>query len=285
MRCLKPVLVPDVGFVPCGQCIPCRLNYARQWSIRIMDEAKMSKKSCFLTLTYDEDHLPANRSVAKREVQLFLKRLRKAVAPDKIRFFASGEYGEHYQRPHYHLALFGIDVDSPVFVDRHYSPKRKVFYARMPVWSNGFVAVGHLTVDSANYIAGYMVKKIKGKDAKEHYKNLGIESEFALMSRRPGIGGDFLEKQGQHLKEVDFCVCKGRKQPLPRYYRNKLFSEDERDALLMKKKSDEFDKWLADQENGVKYEYLTPEQEEEKRIQFERNFNARRNLKEKPLND
>lgn len=287
MKCLNPLVLPKVGPVPCGQCVACRLNYARQWSIRIMDEAKMSKKSCFLTLTYDEEHLPANRSIAKREVQLFLKRLRKAVAPDKIRFFASGEYGEHYQRPHYHLALFGIDVDSPVFVDRHYSAKRKVFYARMPVWSNGFVAVGHLTVDSANYIAGYMVKKIKGKDAKDHYKKLGIEPEFALMSRRPGIGQTFLEVGGQHLKDVDFCVCKGRRTALPRYYRHKLWSDEERAELLEKKLIEERELWLKRVVSGQlpEEEHYSLQERVERMEQFNRNFNARRNLKEKPLND
>lgn len=284
MRCLKPISVNGALF-PCGQCIPCRLNYARQWSIRIMDEAKMSKKSCFLTLTYDEDHLPADRSICKREVQLFLKRLRKSVYPMKVRYFASGEYGEHYARPHYHLALFGIDVDSPVFLNRSYNHKRKVFYAQMAEWPNGFVAVGHLTIDSANYIAGYMVKKIKGKDAKAHYKELGIEPEFALMSRRPGIGQMFLSKYGDHIHDTDFVVVKGKKAPLPRYYRNKLFTDQERQDKALQEALEAYRRFVAKGLSAFSGEYISPELEQERCDQFVRNFNARRKLKEKPLND
>lgn len=285
MRCRKPIMLQTVGLVPCGQCIACRLNYARQWSIRLMDEAKMYDKTCFLTLTYDEEHLPADKSIHKVEVQNFMKRLRQVIEPVKVRYFASGEYGEHYARPHYHLALFGLDVTSSLFKDKVYNANRRVWTARMDEWKNGFVAVGNLTVDSANYIAGYMLKKVKGKDAKQHYIDLGIEPEFALMSRRPGIGGAYLDVQGQHLKDVDFCVCKEKRHPLPRYYRNKLFTKEERDFIQSQKRAKEYDQWLADQINGVKQEYLTPEQEQERRKQFERNFNARRQFTEKPLND
>lgn len=146
----------------------------------------------------------------------------------------------------------------------------------MAEWSNGFVAVGHLTIDSANYIAGYMVKKIKGKDAKAHYKELGIEPEFALMSRRPGIGQTFLNKYGDHIHDTDFVVVKGKKAPLPRYYRNKLFTDGERALMSLEK---------ARENVQLVGEYAAPDLVQERRDQFVCNFNARRKLKEKPLND
>lgn len=239
-----------------------------------MDEAKMyGDNCCFLTLTFNEDHLPENGSISKRDLQLFMKKLRKAVG--KVRFFACGEYGDKYARPHYHLALFGVPVDSPVFLDRVYNPKRRIWTCRMKEWPAGFAAVGHLTVDSANYIAGYMVKKVKGKGAKEYYKKLCKEPEFALMSRRPGIGSEFLKEHAERLHDLDFMVAKGVRYPLPRYYRDKLFTDEEKSLKSFNN--------LKEQVGVPVYE--SPEMIRLRREQFVLNFNARRELKEKPLND
>jgi hypothetical protein len=94
--------------VPCGQCTGCRLERSRQWAIRCFHEASLYENNCFITLTYSEQFLPADRSVSVREFQLFMKRLRKKYGPG-IRFFACGEYGEKFSRPHYHACLFNHD--------------------------------------------------------------------------------------------------------------------------------------------------------------------------------
>ena len=74
--------------IPCGKCIGCRLAHSRQWAVRCVHEASLHDRNCFLTLTFDDDHLPASGSVSVRDVQLFLKRLRKALSYQniKIRF-------------------------------------------------------------------------------------------------------------------------------------------------------------------------------------------------------
>lgn len=227
MKCLHKVRT-KYGYVDCGQCMACRLNYARMWAIRIMCEAKMHTEMCFLTLTYDDAHLPRPPSVIKRDLQLFFKRLRKKA---EIRYYAAGEYGDKYERPHYHVALFGVPIDSLLFLNRRYDPKKKVWFAYMKEWPFGHVAVGRLTEDSANYVARYITKKVKGKGSKSYYKEKGLEPEFCLMSRNPGIGLEFVQAYYNFLKNNKFLIFKGKKVALPRYFFEKVFTEEERKVL------------------------------------------------------
>jgi len=147
--CDRP-FVQGIKAFPCGQCMPCRINRRRLWSNRILLESCKHEKSAFLTLTYAPEFLPENGSLQPRHLQLFLKRLRKELSPHKIRFFAVGEYGDQTWRPHYHLAVFGIDAFSTDIVRR--------------CWGMGHVMVGDLSRASAAYIAQYCTKKLTSKD-------------------------------------------------------------------------------------------------------------------------
>lgn len=244
MKCRFPISIKkpngEVVSVPCGQCVHCRLNKSRQWSIRMTHEQlKYGDKSCFLTLTYDDKHLPKDQSIHKEHVQKFLKRLRKELGVEKVRYFACGEYGENgvyyglvNGRPHYHLVLFGVPVDSPIFKNRHVhyeNGKPCGWHADLASWSDpktheyyGKVHVGTVTPESTNYVAGYLLKKVQGKGAKEYYDSLGIEPEFALMSRRPGIGADYVYGHYDYYSKHRFVTIKGVKYPLPRFYADKL---------------------------------------------------------------
>lgn len=167
------------GTVPfgCGQCLPCRINRRRQWMVRQVLESYGHEENCFVTLTYDEEHLPEGNGLSKRDVQLFLKKLRKAYYPRPIRFFACGEYGPATRRPHYHLSLFGLSSSS---FDTYHCRPCEWHVARC--WAKGFVSVGDFTAETAQYVAGYVVKKIEDRHIQHPVP------EFALMSRRPGIG-------------------------------------------------------------------------------------------------
>lgn len=79
--------------VPCGQCMGCRLEKARQWAVRCVHEAQMYKNNCFITLTYNDDNLPKSKSIDKKTVSDFMRKLRRKVKQKDIRFMASGEYG------------------------------------------------------------------------------------------------------------------------------------------------------------------------------------------------
>lgn len=222
MECVNKILIsrtpplPPIK-VPCGQCIACRLNRASDWATRIMHEKKMSGEACFVTLTYDEEHLTYSGDYAtlvKEDVQKFLKRLRKEVAPKKIRYYLCGEYGERGARPHYHLILFGLSKD---YAER----------VVPSVWLFGFVHVGGVTWDSASYVARYCTKLLTGPK-KEWYHERNILPEFSLMSRRPGIGASWLEKYGNEVKTHHNVVVKGRLTTPPRYYRDKVYEESDR---------------------------------------------------------
>ena len=221
MLCIRPLkLKGRQELVPCGQCCLCREQYAKQWAVRASVENLMHKKSVFLTLTYSDECLPKDRSVHKRDLQLFLKRLRKICFESKIRYFACGEYGETTHRPHYHLIVYGISKNDPVFKNmRGRSGECKA-------WPFGRCFVGDVSFQSCKYVAGYVAKKYKGKDALEHYKKLGVEPEFCLSSRRPGIGGTYFEKYQDVVFKKGYITISGKKYDIPKFFEDKKKQAD-----------------------------------------------------------
>lgn len=207
--------------LPCGKCIGCKLEHSRQWAIRCMHEKRMHSASAFLTLTYDNEHLPAGGTLVKRDLQLFMKRLRKQFG-NGVRFFACGEYGEKSLRPHYHVLLLSAD-----FMDRRPVNTRSANpYYTSPLlsklWTSGSHIIGNVDFESAAYVARYCTKKITGPKAADHYR--GREPEFLVMSRRPGIGTGYLEKFKSELYAHDNCIVNGAESSLPRFYDTKYAS-------------------------------------------------------------
>lgn len=221
--------------LPCGQCVGCRLEKSRQWAMRCMHEKRLHRVSSFVTLTYDNGHLPSDGSLKKRDLQLFMKRLRKKRGPG-VRFYACGEYGELNKRPHYHAILFGCD-----FPDRRvYSTAkgRTTFESDElhELWSAGRNVIGEVTFESAAYVARYVMKKITGPAAATHYADR--EPEFTVMSRRPGIGSGYYAQFGEEVRAHDSVVINGREVRPPRFYdsRTKLFDEDRFDLIRKRRK-------------------------------------------------
>ncbi len=225
--------------VPCGQCIGCRLEYARDWAVRCMHEASLHDENCFITLTYKDDELPKGASLDKKHCQDFLKRLRSRFDTKRIRYYLAGEYGDANLRPHYHACMFGFD-----FPDKKYWSTRegnKVWTSDKleETWSHGRTEVGSCTFESAAYVARYMVKKFKGpKEVMEKYYD-GLEPEFALMSRGGkdkdgkqtfGIAHDYYKKHGTEIHSHDSIIVNGREQKPPKYY-DSLF-EKKRPVLM-----------------------------------------------------
>lgn len=200
-----------------------------------MHEAKMHDENSFITLTYDDEHVPANYSVDVRELQLFNKRLRKSL-PQKIRFFACGEYGDQTLRPHYHSLIFGHS-----FPDKklHAVRNGKRYYksdALNELWPNGQLnEIADLTYESAAYVARYNLKKVSGDRADDHYSRISpvdgnvyrVKPEFVVMSRRPGIGATWFDQFGSDAFPSDFLIYEGRKHQPPKYYLLKLKEEEQ----------------------------------------------------------
>lgn len=208
--------------LPCGQCIGCRVQKAKEWALRCVHEASLHEENCFITLTYDDEHLPSPPSVNVGHFQKFIKRLRKRIAPKRIRYFHCGEYGERLRRPHYHALLFGYD-----FADRQ-DAGDGVFVSEIleNVWGKGYCTVGDVTFQSCRYVASYVTKKITGDKRWSHYLTVephtgeiqSIEPEYVTMSRRPGIGKGWLEKYGSDVYPDGYVVHDGVKHKPPRFY-------------------------------------------------------------------
>lgn len=198
-----PAEYPDIN-VPCGHCVGCRLDKSRQWADRMMLELDHSKTAIFVTLTYDPLNVPVACSLDdgsvlftldKRDVQLFMKRLRKTFDGREIRFYLAGEYGSETHRPHYHAILFGLSLDD--FPDR--KPVSKNSFGQFlyssekfyNIWKLGNVALAEVSWQTCAYVARYCVKKLGDDVSRETYESFGVLPEFSLMSRKPGIGGFF----------------------------------------------------------------------------------------------
>lgn len=207
--------------VPCGKCIGCKLEHSRRWAVRCMHEKRMHTDSCFITLTYDNDHLPPGGTLVKRDLQLFMKRLRKQFG-NGVRFFACGEYGEQSLRPHYHVLLLNKDFADkrPFKTGSEYTLFTSPLLSKL--WTHGNNALGSVTFDSAAYVARYCTKKITGPKAAAHYGNR--IPEFLVMSRRPGIGTAYLEKYKSEMYTHDNIIVNGVPTSIPRFYDEKYAS-------------------------------------------------------------
>ncbi|UYD39201.1 MAG: replication initiator protein [Wigfec virus K19_141] len=247
-RCYSPIEIPNKEradsflTVPCGQCIGCRLNRAEGWAARMMHEASLHEHNSFITLTYDDHHLPSHGSLTPDHITLFFKKLRKKLAGKKILYYYCGEYGENLSRPHYHLALFGYDF-SPDRTPHRETQSGTVY--RSPslekLWDKGFSEIGNLEYDSARYVAGYIQKKVNGTKAQSHYQQItqqgeiiDLHPEFARMSRRPAIGLNWINKYSSDIYNYDLCVVGDKKLRPPAYYDKWLKKTDEKKFIQIK---------------------------------------------------
>lgn len=214
--------------VPCGQCIGCRLERSRQWAVRCMHEASLHDEGCFLTLTYDDENLPVGNSLDKSHFQKFIRSLRKRTG-QKMRYFQCGEYGEQNFRPHYHALLFGFEPMDKEPISGSFWASRTL----EDIWGRGFVGGGDITFDSAAYVARYCLKKVTGEAAHDHYlrsdffgEAYWLQPEYVCMSRRPGIGREWIDKFKSDVYPHDNCIVNSFPSRPPRYYDNVLELDD-----------------------------------------------------------
>lgn len=258
MSCTSPVKLKDSEHTfPCGGCITCRMNYVKQWTIRCLMEAKNHMDTTFVTLSYNEENYPKNGSVSKRELQLFFKRLRKRVNKT-IRYFACGEYGEKTGRAHYHAIIFGMGQRETKTI--------------LEIWGKGFIKCGTSTAKSIAYTAGYIMKKIKGKEGKDIYKKNNLEPPFTLVSRRPGIGYYEIMNRKEELKNKDFVISEGKKFYHARYIKDKIFNEEEKITNREKWKK------TIEENNKIIYKKLGIENDILKQIKYEKEKNKQKDM-------
>lgn len=208
--------------VPCGSCVGCRLERARQWALRCMHESSLHDVNSFVTLTYSNEHLEPGASLRPRDFTLFMKRLRKKRGD--VRYFQCGEYGSKSGRPHHHALLFGVGFSDRV---RCRSSGSGEMLYRSPelegLWPYGDSYIGEVTFKSAGYIARYGLKKSDGVAA-------GVVGprfkSYLTMSRRPGIGAGWLDKYGSEVYAFDEVVVNGKVCKPPRFYDERYAREN-----------------------------------------------------------
>lgn len=230
MRCVSPISIKDPRArdgrtrltVPCAKCGACLANRRAQWSYRLAEELRHSSSAFFLTLTYSNESLSFDiksrlPTLVKRHTQLFMKRLRKQQAKitnEKIRYYGVGEYGSTTHRPHYHFILFNPVIDLLENVHE--------------IWKMGICHIGTVSASSIHYVTKYHVNV--NRDMQQHRN-----PEFAVMSRRPGIGHQYLKRVGvwHKYRRLPYVQSNGYKQAIPRYYKEKLFNTIEKDLMSL----------------------------------------------------
>lgn len=216
------------------------MEQSRQWSIRIMHEAFTAPSSCFVTLTYANEHLPPNGVLWKPHYPEFIKRLRinarRKLGVERIRYFQVGEFGGEKQRPHHHAALFGCDFRQGGY---DCEPAR----SGHPQWGHelldkawqhkGRVRVMALTPESAAYLARYVTQKRIGEALVTVPEHIDTDTgeyiqqgEYASMSTKPGIGHDWFKQYGDPIWRSDRTPFQGSEQKPPDYYLRLIRKED-----------------------------------------------------------
>lgn len=230
--------------VPCGQCIGCRIDYSKMWAARMMHEAQLHDQNCFITLTYDQEHLPPGNTLVKCHLQKFFKRLRKSLGDKKVSYYSVGEYGELNQRPHYHAILFGHDFGDRVLFTRGHDYLLHTSAELSKLWPDGHCTVGDVTPQTCAYTARYVLKKINGAKAAEHYERVNphtgqihqVQPEYSAMSRRPPIAQNWFQRYATDVFPDDFVLLNGKKSKTPRYYDKLLDKVDPAQLEKIKQK-------------------------------------------------
>lgn len=246
--CLAPIYVKNYPYpVPCGKCLDCKMDKSNEWAFRIVNEASCYNENCFITLTYSDENKPLDSCVSVREMQLFLKRFRKHLKNQRLRYFLCGEYGEQFGRPHYHCIFFGYRPKDLVF--HHYDKKGNAIYTSNEVrkiWGKGLIGVADLSLHSAKYCAKYLQKQPPE----------GMQKPFLLMSRKPAIGVPSLTAGNLVYDKI---YADGHCRKLPRAYVNYLEKHLDLSAFKRERLNRAFGKFVdkSDYEYNKRYIYCS----------------------------
>lgn len=246
--------------VPCKWCSGCQEKYSKEWATRCMLEAAQYEHNYFITLTYNENHIPKDDELVNYKTgEIFqndnweqghlepedLTRFNKSVREywrthfnhTGIKFYASGEYGGLTRRPHYHMIMFNLPIKLEDL--RIYKIKNGHILwdcdILTKIWGKGFVGLAEVNWDTCAYTARYVMKKLKGKKSDEQYYEQGMRPEFVRMSRRPGIGIDFFKENVQEIYKNDEIILQGHAEKIqpvkPPEYFDRMFRDIEPERM------------------------------------------------------
>lgn len=248
----------DIIEIPCGSCLSCRIDYAEDWAVRCEFESKLWKNNIFLTLNYDDEHVPrgkyGNMSLSSDDVDRFINSLRRKfhrLGHKGVRYMLCGEYnssGERALNPHYHMILFNCpltDLTIDIPDGKGHIIHKINDFTKMPYLYSKFIAdlwqdkdgkpKGQVIIDDANfntssYVSKYIMKKQKGVSSSIYTETYGVEVPFLRMSSKPGIGFNmFMKDFSSYVDDPLVIIPRLNKRPmikgLPKYYKRKMFEK------------------------------------------------------------
>lgn len=244
--CSSPWVHPRHGPTKCGQCMECRLAYSREWAIRMTHEQSCHQRSCFLTLTYSPEHLPRFGQLVKADLRRFFNRMWKTGL--RFRYVACGEYGERNRRPHFHVALYGLNFfeDRIFYMNGSNGDPLFISATLSKFWPEGISTIGSLTFESSAYIARYITMRLNESD-KLSIRPLAVDPdtgemvmpnpEFLVMSRNPGIGAKWFD-EWFHVDVLPHgrVIANGNPAPIPRFYKEKLRRQNLMASMFLENK-------------------------------------------------
>lgn len=211
----------------CGSCPECLSKRASSWALRCVYESKLHIYNCMVCLTYDTyiydkfgnivGERVSDLHVSKRDLQLFMKRLRKwysSITDERIKYLACAEYGKRTGRPHYHCLLFGVRFPDCVpykLSKRHNQIYRSAILEKL--WPHGICTVDSLSINSAS--ARYCTKYIAKQRA---------DDTFMLFSQHIGFDSLISDFNGKSY------FIEGREYPIPRFVWEWYISQKYRDC-------------------------------------------------------
>lgn len=279
--------------VPCGRCLNCKQRRVAQWSIRLMKEMEVSTSAYFVTLTYDPLHVPITENGfmtllknskqnekaneieklrytgSDRSLQAFFKRLRyyeleyrdlydrkikKVIKRKNIKYYGCGEYGSVRRRPHYHIIIFNLSSEESIRKAWATADVRNgITVDWIPFGGYDIGEVNNNTID-------YCLKYICKDNWNRMHKNDDRVKEFSLMSKGLGINFITPEIESFYNKRLDLNYTinqKGHKVPMPRYFRDKMMTEETKeDSMGIIKRAVELERDKEEKRLGKNYDLI-----------------------------
>lgn len=204
--------------IGCGHCEECVRKLKKEYVSGLLQERLTQQKGMFITLTYANNTII---NVSKRDIQLFMKRFRKAYANIQLKYFAVSEYGPRTNRPHYHIILYGLNKED--LKDCYKLPNQQNLYSSKElekIRGNGIVGIGDLNEATIKYVAGYVIKKLDHKS----YKNIGLTDTFILRSKE--IGKKYFEKNKEKILKNGGIYINGHLYPITKYEQRYILGKD-----------------------------------------------------------
>ena len=264
MVCQHPINLGGQTF-PCGRCVACKIQRTSQWTLRLMHELDYHNTSSFVTLTYDEAHVPDE--LKPKHLQDFFKRLRSHNVDRRIKYYACGEYGETFGRPHYHIIMYGIGVKEKEVIQDS--------------WHFGFVKLGTVTPQSIRYVVSYIMDKEQSIAMSEFVGKK--QPPFQRSSQ--GLGKQWLLENKEEVLKSLVIKSKGKELSLPKYYWNLIRDDVDDKTLDMIKVNKSEQRHDELERNGVAYFGLADYERElrQQKVEECKNINERRRMKKVKL--